>query len=193
MKCPLTHDYGFFLTALEDVSPESVSRGGTLIGDAIRTVIEQVFDQQARDYRDVILITDGEDQESYPVEAAKKLGEMGVRLLAIGLGDENQGRRIPITGADGQRKFLTYEGQEVWSRLDANTLRKMVNATPGGRYLNVATGTIDLGDVYVKLIASAEKTELGASKVMRYEEKYQIFLTAAFLFLTIAMALGERK
>ena len=44
VKCPLTHDYGFFRMALEDVSPESVSRGGTLIGDAIRTVIEQVFD-----------------------------------------------------------------------------------------------------------------------------------------------------
>jgi len=33
---------------------------------------------------------------------------------------------------------------EIWTKLDADTLRKMVNATPGGKYLNVATGTIDL-------------------------------------------------
>ncbi len=193
VKCPLTHDYGFFRMALDEVTPESVSRGGTLIGDALRTVMEQVFDNQARNFRDVVLITDGEDHESFPLEAAKQLGEMGVRLIAIGLGDENQGHRIPVTGEDGRVRFLTYEGQEVWSRLDADTLRKMVNVTPGGRYLNVATGTIDLGEVYLRLIASADKAELGTSTLTRYEEKFQILLTLAFLLLVVEMGLGERK
>ncbi len=193
VKCPLTHDYGFFRMALEDVSTDSVSRGGTLIGDAIRTVIEQVFDNQSKAHRDVILITDGEDQESYPVEAAKKLGEMNVRLIAIGLGDEKQGTRIPITGADGHKRFLTYRGREVWSKLDAATLRQMVEATPGGRYLNVATGSIDFGDVYVRLIGSAAQSELGSTRFMRYEEKFQIFLAIAFLLLVIEIAIGERK
>lgn len=193
VKCPLTHDYGFLRMALEEVSPGSVTRGGTLIGDAIRAAIEQVFDNQERDFRDVVLITDGEDHESFPVEAARKLGELGVRLIAIGLGDENQGKRIPITGADGRRTFLKYNGQEVWSKLDADSLRTMVDATPGGRYLNVATGTIDLGDVYVKLIASAGRTELGATMIERYEEKFQIFLTLAFILLCLETALRERR
>jgi len=193
VKCPLTHDYGFFRLALEDVSPESVSRGGTLIGDAIRKVVGDVFDKQSRGHRDIILITDGEDHESFPVEAARKLGDLEVRLLAIGLGDENQGRRIPVTDGNGRRVFLTYQGQEIWSRLDADTLRKMVNATPGGRYLNVATGTIDLGDVYVQLVASAEKSEYGSSTIMRYEEKFQILLTLAFLLLCLELALRERR
>ena len=193
VKCPLTHDYGFFRMALREVGPDSVSRGGTLIGDAIRTVINQVFDNTARDYRDLILITDGEDHESYPVEAARKLGDLGVRLIAIGLGDENHGQRIPITDPNGRRVFLTYKGQEVWSRLDAGTLRKMVNVTPGGRYLNVATGTIDLGDVYLNLIASADRTELGTYKSMRYEEKFQIFITLAFLLLCFEVAVTERR
>ena len=69
----------------------------------------------------------------------------------------------------------------------------MVNATPGGRYLNVATGAIDLGDVYVKLIASAEKTDLGATQIERYEEKFQVFLGLAFLLLCGEMAVRERK
>lgn len=193
VKCPLTHDYGFFRMALEDVSPDSVSRGGTLIGDALRTVMEEVLDNQARGYRDVVLITDGEDHESFPLEAARQLGEQGVRLIAIGLGDENQGRRIPVTGEDGRTRFLTYQGEEVWTRLDADTLRKMVNVTPGGRYLNVATGTIDLGEVYLRLIASAEKTELGTSTLTRFEEKYQLLLTLAFLLLVVEIGLRERK
>ena len=36
VKCPLTHDYGFARMALDDLSPDSVHRGGTLIGDAVR-------------------------------------------------------------------------------------------------------------------------------------------------------------
>lgn len=193
VKCPLTFDYGFFRMALREVSTDSVSRGGTMIGDAIRTTIKDVLGNAPGSHRDLILITDGEDHDSYPVQAAEKLGRLGVRLIAIGLGDENQGRRIPITGANGRRVFLRYHGREVWSKLDAATLRKMVEATPGGRYLNVATGSIDFGSVYVKLVDSAAKSKLGATKFKKYEEKFQIFLTLAFILLCIEIAVGERK
>ncbi len=193
IKCPLTLDYGFFRMGLEDISPDSVSRGGTLIGDAIRKTLDEVFDKQAKEYKDIILITDGEDHESFPVEAAEEAGRQGARLLAIGLGDENQGRRIPITDAQGRKTFVKYQGQEVWTKLDAATLRQMVNATPGGRYLNVATGAIDLGDVYVKLIAGAEKTSLGSTTVERYEEKFQVFLGMAFLLLCLEVFVRDRK
>ena len=37
IACPLTHDYGFARTALDDVDTDTVARGGTLIGDAVRT------------------------------------------------------------------------------------------------------------------------------------------------------------
>ncbi|MCD6415425.1 MAG: VWA domain-containing protein [Planctomycetes bacterium] len=193
VKCPLTLDYGFFRMMLENVTPESVARGGTMIGDAIRRTLDNVFDDRERQFKDVILITDGEDHDSFPVEAAKEAGERGVRIIAIGLGDEDQGQRIPLTDENGSRTFLKYKGQEVWTKLDADTLRKMVNATPGGKYLNVATGTIDLGGVYEKLVASAEKKALEAKTVKRYEEKFQIFLALAFCLLCAETAVGDRR
>ncbi len=193
VKCPLTLDYGFFRMALDDVSPLSVTRGGTLIGDALRKVVRNVFDQKQSQYRDVVLITDGEDHESFPVEAAKSLGELQARLIAVGLGDENVGKRIPIMGTDGKMTFLKFNGREIWSKLDAVTLREMVNATPGGRYLNVSTGAIDLGDVYRQLIASAERRDIESRTIDRYEEKFQIFLAIGFLLLAIEMLLRERK
>jgi Ca-activated chloride channel homolog len=98
-----------------------------------------------------------------------------------------------VTGADGAKTFLTYRGQEVWSRLDGDTLRKMVNVTPGGKYLNVATGSIDLGEVYEQLVATAEKKELESKSLTRYEEKFQIFLGLAFFLLCIELLVGERK
>jgi Ca-activated chloride channel homolog len=193
VKCPLTLDYGFFRMMLDDIGTDSVSRGGTMIGDAIRTAINEVFDDQIKEYKDIVLITDGEDHDSFPVEAAKQAGERGIRIIAIGLGDENEGRRIPVTNEKGEKTFLKYKGREVWSKLDADTLRKMVNVTPGGRYLNVATGTIDLGMVYKKLIASAEKKNLESETINRYEEKFQIFLAAALFFLLLEITVSDRK
>jgi len=164
-----------------------------MMGDALRKVLTDVFDDQVKQYKDIILITDGEDHDSFPVEAARKVGERGIRLIAIGLGDENEGKRIPITAENGTKTFLQYQGEEVWTKLDADTLRKMVNATPGGKYLNVATGTIDLGTVYQELIVSAEKKELESQTVKRYEEKFQIFLALALLFCGLEWVVSDRS
>lgn len=193
VKCPLTLDYGFFRMSLDDIGLHSVSRGGTMMGDALRTVLTQVFDDQARQYKDVILITDGEDHDSFPVEAAQAAADKGVRLIIIGLGDENEGRRIPIVDAQGRKTFLKYQGQEVWTKLDAATLRQMAQATPGGRYLPVATGTINLGEVYQDLVVSAEKKDLETRTMKQYEEKFQVFLILAFLLLVVEMVVSERK
>jgi Ca-activated chloride channel homolog len=193
VKCPLTQDYGFFRLMLDDTGPESVSRGGTLIGDALRKTVDEVYSDRLKRYKDVILITDGEDQDSFPIAAAKEVGERGIRLIAIGLGDENEGQRIPVVSEKGERTFLRHGGQEVWSRLDADTLRKMVEATPGGRYLNVATGAFDLGAIYQDLLADAEKRYLESMKINRYQEKFQIFLGAAIFLLLAEMALSERR
>ena len=183
VKCPLTLDYGFFEMALNNLTPGSVSRGGTMIGDAIRTALDEVFDDEGGKYRDIVLITDGEDHDSFPVEAAKDAGNRKVRILAIGLGDEDEGKRIPVEDTKVQRAFLTYQGREIWSKLDADTLRKIVNVSFGGKYFGVATGTIDLGTIYQELIAEAEQRKVESLVIKQYEEKFQIFLLLAFIFL----------
>ncbi len=194
IKCPLTQDYAFVRMVLADISTESTSRGGTMVGDAIRKATEDVFDKQSREYKDVILITDGEDHDSFPVQAAEKAAKEGIRIIAIGLGDENQGSRIPITGPDGEKTFLKYEGQEVWSKLDADTLRKVVYATNGGKYLSVEPGTtLDLGQIYEGLIASAQKRELESMTMMRYDEKFQVFLALGLLLIVLEYMTSESK
>lgn len=194
VKCPLTQDYGFFRLMLDDTGPESASRGGTLIGDALRKTLDEVYSDRLKRFKDIVLITDGEDQDSFPVEAAKEAGERGIRLIAVGLGDESEGQRIPVLNEKGERAFLRHGGQEVWTRLDADTLRKMAASTPGGKYLNVATGTFDLGAIYRDLMADEEKRSLESMKINRYEEKFQIFLGAAiFLLLAEMAASGRRK
>jgi Ca-activated chloride channel family protein len=194
VKCPLTQDYAFVRMALADISTESTSRGGTMIGDAIRKASEEVFDKQTREFKDVILITDGEDHDSFPVQAAQKAAEDGVRIIAIGLGDDATGSRIPITGPDGQKTFLKYQGQEVWSKLDSDMLREVAYATEGGKYLSVSPGTtLDLGRIYGDLIASAQGRELESMTMMKYDEKFQVFVALAIGLLVCEVLVSERR
>lgn len=194
IKCPLTQDYAFARMALEEISTESTTRGGTLIGDAIRKAADVVFDQNATEFKDIILITDGEDHESYPVQAAEKAAEQGIRIIAIGLGDDDQGARIPITDDRGNKVFLTYDGKEVWTKVDGETLRQTAYATNGGKYLSVPPGTtLDLGKIYSMLIDSAKKQQLESVTMMEYDEKFQIFLALALVFIVCEMLTTERK
>ncbi len=194
VKCPLTQDYAFVRMALADISTESSSRGGTMIGDAIRKATEEVFDKQSREYKDIILITDGEDHDSFPIQAAEKAKVDGIRIIAIGLGDENQGARIPITKPNGERTFLKYNGQEVWSKVDGDLLREVVYATDGGKYLSVEPGTtLDLGRIYESLIASAQKRQLESTTMLKYDEKFQIFLALGLALIICEVFVSERK
>ena len=188
VKCPLTLDYSFFKLSVEQLSPEAVSLGGSMIGDALRKTLSDVFAGGGGGYKDIILITDGEDQESYPLKAAEMLGERDIRLIAIGLGNEDTGERIPMTDETGSTVFLTYKGQEIWSRLDAASLRKMAAATPGGRYLNVSTGAFDMGEIYASLIQSQEARFIEEEKSVEYEENFQYFLAPAVILMLIYLA-----
>jgi Ca-activated chloride channel family protein len=197
VKCPLTQDYAFVRMALADISTESTGRGGTMIGDAIRKATQEVFEQKSREYKDLILITDGEEHEGYesfPVQAAEKAAAEGIRIIAIGLGNENEGSRIPITGPNGEQSFLKYKGEEVWSKLGGDLLRSIAYATNGGKYLSVKPGTtLDLGRIYENLIASAEKRELESATMLKYDEKFQIFVALGLLLLICEAFISERK
>ena len=194
VKCPLTQDYTFVRMALDDIDTESTTRGGTMIGDAIRKATTEIFDEKTDKYRDIILITDGDDHESFPEAAAEKAAQQGIRIIAIGMGDENQGSRIPITDETGKKTFLKYQGREVWSKLGADTLRKVAYASPQGKYLAVEPGTtLDLGQIYEDLIASAQKRELESLATMKYDEKFQVFLALAMILIICEALISERK
>ena len=193
VKCPLTLDYGFFRMMLDQVGPDSVTRGGTLVGDAVRKALAELFDDRVKDYKDIIVLTDGEDHDSFPVEAAREADRRGVRIIAVGLGDDRRGARIPITRKDGSRGFLEYEGREVWSKLGAHALRKMVNVARGG-YVQVTPGaTCDLAAEYKKIARGSARRKVESRTVKRYQEKFQIFMGFALVLLCVESLTRERK
>ncbi len=189
---PLTNDRMFFRLALEELSPESVLVGGTNIGDALRRTMDLVYpedsDAATQNYRDIVLISDGEDQDSLPVAAARQAGARGARIIAIGIGSDK--------GAPVPRDKDSDSAPPVRSRLESGTLRSIAAASPGGVYLEVGTGTIDLAQVYHDLIASADQRTIETSSQTLYTERFMIFLTLAVVLLAADMALiphGSRR
>lgn len=195
VRCPLTTDYSFARLTLDALTPESVPVGGTLIGDAIRTALDQLFKTEKGDegsdrFRDIILITDGEDHESYPVEAAALAGKRGVRIIAIGIGSELGGAPIPA-GEKADEEFVKYKGEVVKSREDPESLRKIAAASRDGVFLDVGVGNIQLNKVYRTLMERAEKREIESAERTRYHEGFQVFLGAALLMLVVEGLIGE--
>ena len=95
-QIPLTTHYDDFKQALDEVGPHNVRRGGSRLGDAIEAA-SHAFLTKSNAHKAMVIFTDGEDQESEPVAAARKAhAETGVRIFTVGLGDMEKGSRIPL-------------------------------------------------------------------------------------------------
>ena len=202
VKCPLTLDRKFFNLALDELSPSSAPVGGTYIGDAIRKAMNSVFLMNdgladasddapgaAEPVRDIVLITDGDDQDCFPVEAALVAGRSGIRVIAIGVGSEGRGAPVPDRNSDG---VLHYLGQPVRSSLNADALAEIATASAGGLFLNVGTGEIDLAQIDRDLKAIDARTVTGTSSTVEYRPRFYIPLTAAFLLIAFEPLVSDR-
>jgi Ca-activated chloride channel family protein len=191
LQCPLTLDYGFFLQQLNQVGPHTVTRGGTLVGDAIRKALS-AFGPLANNYRDIILITDGEDHDSFPLEAAKAAAAEQVSIYTIGVGDAVSGTRVPVPGTTGPRTYVQYQGHEVLSRMQSTLLLEMAHLT-GGAYVPAGTRAIELDHIYTEKIAPKARRQTAMTKRERFIHRYQWFVLAGVLLLGIDMLVREGR
>jgi len=191
LKCPLTLDYLYFNQALSELGTNSVSRGGTHMGDAIRTVIEDLFDKEDRESLDIILITDGEDQESFPVESAARAGKDGIRIVAIGLGNQDEGAPVP-SGEKDNKDILMYKDKPVYSKADMKTLQKMADSSAGGWAVPVKSGKIPIDKILRQMNSSAPKKTTGKVDQYEYDEHFRWFLIPGIFCLVMAFFMENR-
>jgi Ca-activated chloride channel family protein len=183
IKAPLTADRGFLREVLEDLDPRGVPRGGTRIGDAIRKALEFMPPVADRDQA-IVLISDGEDHDSMPLEAARQAARRNVRIFTLVLGDPRTGARIPREDGTGARGYLLYEGREVWSKANETLLREIA-ATTGGVCLAVGGDGQLQGPTWNELLGSLQRGEVRQERRLRYAEQFQWFVAAGLLFLAL--------
>lgn len=190
VHCPPTTDLDACSLFVESIEIGLIQRGGTHIGDAIRKATK-VFEESAAAQKALILITDGEDHETEPIEAAKELAKVGARIYAIGVGTPD-GAPIVLTDENGNKVYVKdRQGAIVNSQLKETDLQKIALET-GGAYHRATGAGFEL-DLVLKEIESLEKSELESQKLQRYQHRYQVFLLAAFMLLVLEPMISDRR
>ncbi len=190
IQVPLTTDYFTALNYLDNANPGLISRPGTVIGDAIHTAL-QGFDAKQNNQKVLILVTDGEDRETDPIDAARQAADQDVLIYTIGFGS-SEGVPIPETDSYGQLTGYKQDsqGQVVLSRLDEATLQAIADAG-NGHYYHAGADSHELDDL-LNEIDKLQKAQLQSRFEVRYIERYQIFLALAFLAFLIGELIPDR-
>ena len=188
---PLTPDFGFLRLVLDEAGPGSVTRGGTKLAEPIRKAV-QGFGPSEGASRTILLITDGEDHDSFARDAAKEAAEAGVKIIAIGFGNES-GSEIRITDPrTGARTLLRDgDGRPIRTRLDGALLRDLALATEGA-YVPAGTGVLDLESIYDEHIARLTRGVLDGTRTVR-DEGYPWFVLLAVVFLVSSVAVSAGR
>ncbi|MEK7485552.1 MAG: VWA domain-containing protein [Planctomycetota bacterium] len=212
VQCPLTFDYGVFNLFLDQISTESIQKGGTGISNALH-IAQDAFKSKLRQHKAIILITDGEENqipvdESTPEKAqeqirnhlkatAQYLREEGIRLFTVGIGSPEKGSYITLmkkqrSGQVEESILKDRKGNWVRSKMDKVALQMMALET-NGVFFGTTGGGFLLEDLYEKHISQMQEKELSEDRVKRKEERFQFPLMIAILLLFIEPLLTERK
>jgi Ca-activated chloride channel family protein len=191
VQCPLTMDYGAAKMLLDVLHTGTIPVPGSVIGGAIGKAAK-AFNIKDRKYKAIVLLTDGENLEGDPVEAAQAAAKEGVRIYAVGLGTHS-GEVIRIKDEKG--RFTGYKkdrgGSIVKTRLDEKTLEEMAGVTRG-KYYRASTSSSVADQIYEDL-SKLEKRELESKEYAQYQERFQYFLFVAILLFGLEALLSDRK
>jgi Ca-activated chloride channel family protein len=186
--CPLTPDHSFFTTVLSTVDTRSAGRGGSRVGEAIKTAVRGF--PASPGAKLIVLITDGDDQDPYSEDAAKLARDAGIKVVAIGLGSET-GSEITLTDpATGAKTKLMHDGKPVISKLDGDRLRKIALVTEGA-YIPAGTSAVDLESIMKTHVAPMVSAAVASAQRVIPAERYTWLVLAALGLLFAALWVGR--
>ena len=188
--CPLTVDHGFFSMILRGTDTRSVGRGGTRIGDALNEAIDAF--QPGDQAKLILLITDGEDHDSFPLDAADRATEAGIQIVAIGFGSE-EGSAITVTDPETGARSVLVDNDEnvVHSRLDGEMLREIALRTDGV-YVPAGVAALDLESIVEEHIEPLARGAAAESMVRVIPgEQYPWFILGSLFALLGAVWVGS--
>ncbi len=186
---PLTQDYTFFRNRVNKADRGEIGEGGTNFGTALLKSLDDVFIDESKGVLDIIVLTDGEDQDSDVTLAIEKFNTLKCQLILVGIGDHIRGSRM--VQKDGS--FLSEDGSEVWTKLRPHVLENITKQVKGAVYLNVGTKNIELGKVYKEIVTHQNLSQVSKGEQKAYSERFQFFIIWAALFLFLAFTVTRLK
>ena len=186
-QVPVTTDYTATKMLLSTLTTNVVQEQGTAIGAAIRLAAKS-YSPDNETNKALIIITDGENHEDNPTEAAREAKEKGIVIYTIGLGD-SKGSPIPIKGSSDYRKDR--DDRVIMTKLDEAMLVEIANAA-GGKYIRANNMRIGLNALYEE-IEKLDKMEMESVVYDEYEDVFQYIIFLAIFLLLLDYVILNRK
>ncbi len=188
LECPLTIDDTAFRQSVEALDVNTIPQGGTAIASAINAALTAF--KEGGHYKVLVLLTDGEDNDTGALEAAQDAAKNRLKIFTVGIGTA-EGTLLRIKDANGNSDYVRDpDGNVVKSHLNEALLREIAGAT-GGFYLPLRPNTMDA--LYEQGIAPLPESESQERLVRRYHEQFHWPLLAAIILLLGEMLLPERR
>ncbi|MBV1860468.1 MAG: VWA domain-containing protein [Nannocystaceae bacterium] len=206
---PLTRDSRMLKLYLERADPKTENPGGTAIGRALSLALTFLVDARrppegmdpveagaeavplAENDQAIILLTDGEDTETRPLEVAAEAAKLGVKIYTVGIGS-NSGEPIQSFDANGERSgFARVDGEYVMTRLDESLLEEIATST-GGRYVRVDPKAFGLDKVR-EMLEDLSRSQREDEIEIHRDEAFSFFLIPGLLLLCLSLGLPDRK
>lgn len=134
---PLTTDHTAVETLLQRARPGAAPGTGSNLEAGLQSAIG-LFTKPGK--RVVLVLSDGESHKGNPLSLVSKLRQEKIEVVAIGLGSASG---APVPGPPdlwGNPSYMQYRGEQVVSRLDDKTLKRL-SADAGGTYLAASDPT----------------------------------------------------
>lgn len=189
MQSPLTYDQNALNLFIETLNTRLVPNAGTDFGPPLRMALEKLNAEESpltqQKSKVVILISDGEDFGEQTEDVTQDIESQGIKLFTLGIGTE-RGSKIRVRGGFKRDR----QGNEVITKLDSKSLRKLASETDG-QYFEINETNNDVS----RLISTINKIE-GELRDTRQVDvsanRYYYFLMAA-LFLILLDVLASVK
>ncbi|MEZ4383885.1 MAG: VWA domain-containing protein [Nannocystaceae bacterium] len=206
---PLTRDMRLLKLYLEKADPLTENPGGTAIGKALRLGINYMVDARRGDARAsgaeaqdeapaaeadqvIIVLTDGEDTTSKPVEMAEEAARLGIRIFTVGIGSKS-GEPIQRFNAEGEPDGYQTddEGNYLMTRVDEELLKQLADSTQG-HYVHVSPDRFGLDDVEAWMTDLSRAQREDTVEIHR-DEGFLFLVVPALGLLVLSLALGDRR
>ena len=189
VQCPLTYDQSALSLFISTLNTSLVPNAGTDFGAPLSMAFDKLDETESpitqQKAKIVLMISDGEDFGDETQEAAEQIVKSGIQLFALGVGTETGSK---IRQANGFKRDR--EGQEVVTKLNSKSLRKLAVDT-GGKYFEINENQNDV-ERLIRAINEVEGEVRDARTIDASANKFYFFLLGAIVLLALD-ALIRRK
>ena len=184
--CPRTRDSGAATLFLEQLQENSFPRQGTNLSKALQAAAGLFPGKGSLGSRVIVLLSDGEDRHTNPVEVAKQLASNNIIVYTVALGSP-QGAPIPLEDGGNLKDS---KGETVITKADEKMLTEIALTTRGKSFrLGSASDHLD---GLVQVIQEQDRRRLEQELSSRQRHQYAWFVVLGLLLLALAQLLLPR-